>query len=350
MSGHENRPLVTFALFAYNQEQFIAEAVQGAFSQTYSPLEIILSDDCSTDKTFEIMQVMAARYQGSHTIVLNHNKTNLGLIRHINRVMEMVKGELIVGAAGDDVSLPHRTERIYAEYIASRYQVCSLFSNAIWIDENGNSLGLLRRRPVSESQLSPYQYAARKDPALVHGCSHAWHRKVFDVFGPLSSDVGAEDLVIPFRSALLGGICYLDAPLVLYRQHTMRYGIGKSKYSLKRYLTSFQNTIFMLQAVYRNRLRDIDCIENQHGGDGKALVRIREVTMRQLREAERAAALLQEPDKIAQVRRLMYYLSEESFFHVMHLGFTHVFPILPIVPFLRVLAYRKVRDLGLLQW
>ena len=45
-----DRPLVTFALFAYNQEQYIREAVEGAFSQTYEPLEIILSDDCSSDR------------------------------------------------------------------------------------------------------------------------------------------------------------------------------------------------------------------------------------------------------------------------------------------------------------
>jgi len=48
------KPLITFALFAYNQERFIREAVQGAFSQTYSPLEIIMSDDCSKDRTFDI--------------------------------------------------------------------------------------------------------------------------------------------------------------------------------------------------------------------------------------------------------------------------------------------------------
>ncbi len=46
------RPLVTFALFAYNQEQYIREAVEGAFSQTYEPLEIILSDDCSSATRF----------------------------------------------------------------------------------------------------------------------------------------------------------------------------------------------------------------------------------------------------------------------------------------------------------
>lgn len=56
----QDRPLVTFALIAYDQERFIREAVEGAFSQTYSPLEIILSDDCSSDRTFEIIKDVAA--------------------------------------------------------------------------------------------------------------------------------------------------------------------------------------------------------------------------------------------------------------------------------------------------
>jgi glycosyltransferase involved in cell wall biosynthesis len=49
-------------MFAYNHERFIAEAVRGALSQTYSPLEIIISDDCSTDRTFEIIQSEVAGY------------------------------------------------------------------------------------------------------------------------------------------------------------------------------------------------------------------------------------------------------------------------------------------------
>jgi len=43
----QEKSLITLALVAYNQERFISEALEGAFAQTYSPLEIILSDDCS---------------------------------------------------------------------------------------------------------------------------------------------------------------------------------------------------------------------------------------------------------------------------------------------------------------
>ncbi|MDP2083917.1 MAG: glycosyltransferase family A protein [Gemmobacter sp.] len=107
--GTPDRPLVTFALFAYNQENYIREAVEGAFSQTYSPLEIILSDDCSSDRTFEIMEEMAREYQGPHLLKVRTASKNAGIGAHVNLVAGLSQGEIIVFAAGDDVSLPHRT-------------------------------------------------------------------------------------------------------------------------------------------------------------------------------------------------------------------------------------------------
>src|SRR4051812_14455329 len=72
------RPLVTFVLFSYNQERYIREAVAGALAQTYQPLKIVISDDCSTDRTFEIVREMASAYTGPHKIVLRRNPKNLG--------------------------------------------------------------------------------------------------------------------------------------------------------------------------------------------------------------------------------------------------------------------------------
>ena len=105
-----DRPLISFCLFAYNQERFIRKAVEGALSQTYSPLEIVLSDDCSTDSTFEIIKEMTDCYHGLHSIVLNRNPKNLGVGGHVNRVMEIAQGILVVAAAGDD-NIPTRKGR-----------------------------------------------------------------------------------------------------------------------------------------------------------------------------------------------------------------------------------------------
>lgn len=62
------KPPVTLALFAYNQERFITEAVEAAFAQTYQPLEIIISDDGSSDKTYDTILSLVQRYQGPHTV------------------------------------------------------------------------------------------------------------------------------------------------------------------------------------------------------------------------------------------------------------------------------------------
>ncbi|MBK9785786.1 MAG: glycosyltransferase family 2 protein [Betaproteobacteria bacterium] len=112
-----NRPLVTFALFAYNQEKYIREAVVGALQQDYSPIEIIISDDCSTDKTFEIIQELSEEYEGCAKIILNRNKKNVGLIGHINKVMDIASGELVIVAAKDDISLSDRVSKNVKFYL-----------------------------------------------------------------------------------------------------------------------------------------------------------------------------------------------------------------------------------------
>src|ERR687898_2060785 len=100
-----SKPLVTFMVFAYNHEQFVREAVRGALAQTYSPLEIVISDDCSQDRTFEIIEEEVAGYDGPHKIVLNRNEENLGTAGDAKRLMEIAGGRVNVAPPGGDHSL-----------------------------------------------------------------------------------------------------------------------------------------------------------------------------------------------------------------------------------------------------
>lgn len=225
-----DRPLVTFALLAYNQELFIRDAIQGAFSQTYSPLEIVLSDDYSQDNTFEIMKEMVSKYFGPHTIILNRNERNRGLTDHINAVMEISKGRLIVVAAGDDISLPYRTEITYNNWIWSKKCNYSIFTNMLVIDARGDVQGQFKSPdliPVFDLE------KAALGGLYVYGCTHAWDRSIFDLFGPLQQGITYEDHLIPFRSLLLGSIGYINTPTVLYRRHGSN--LWKDKGELRSY-------------------------------------------------------------------------------------------------------------------
>jgi glycosyltransferase involved in cell wall biosynthesis len=236
MDKDKERTLVTFALIAYNQARFIREAVEGAFAQTYEPLEIIMSDDCSTDETFQIMQQLVAEYTGPHRVVLNHNETNLGIGAHINRIMELSHGELIVVAAGDDISLPHRSSEIYKEWIKSNKKAFSLDSKIEMIDEYGV---VLTNRPVIKKNVFPIEQQlilySKTLLSRVCGAAHAWHRDVFDVFGPLPS-ITMEDQAIPARAMLLGGVAHVDKTLVKYRTHGDNIWTSCKKLSAKELL------------------------------------------------------------------------------------------------------------------
>ena len=107
-----DRPLVTLTLYTYNQQEFVYDAVLSALRQTYQPLQIIISDDCSTDNTVEVVQRAISEVESVHEVLVNVNETNLGILGHLNKIVPMARGEFIVGGAGDDVSDVTRVERL----------------------------------------------------------------------------------------------------------------------------------------------------------------------------------------------------------------------------------------------
>lgn len=208
-------PLITFSLIAYNQERYVSEAIAAAFAQTYSPLEIILSDDCSSDSTFEIMQRAEAEYKGPHRVVLNRNPVNLNIGDHINAIAALAKGELIVLAAGDDISLPSRTRVLARHWDDLGRPTAVLCSDFEPIDIASKSIELAHEMIYRGPFL--IENMARGDVRVL-GATTAVTRDVFSKFFPMESAVRHEDRVLPFRAVLLGGIVSLvDEKLVCYR-------------------------------------------------------------------------------------------------------------------------------------
>jgi len=220
------RPLLTFSVGAYKQERFVRQAVEGALAQTYSPLQIILSDDCSPDRTFDIMSKMASDYRGPHQIVLNRNPRNLGLVPHVNRLFELMKGEVMVMCAGDDISAPGRTECIWRAWEASGRKAACIHSQVTHIEESYEpgptqpDAGISEVKPVYQDGHPLVGSYLRSAGPVVLGCTAAYSRDLIERFGALPEELVFEDMALTFRALLSGGLTYLDAPLVLYRLHS----------------------------------------------------------------------------------------------------------------------------------
>lgn len=219
------RPLVSILLIAYQQRETIGEALRGALAQTYEPLEIIASDDASGDGTWEALCAAAEGYAGPHRLQLNRNDRNLGIGAHLSLLAQKAGGELLVVAAGDDVSLPQRVQRIVEAWLAHDRRPDLIASALADIDADGRVHG-----EIVPGDLARYtslaQWAA--EPPHVVGAAQAWTKRLFDRFGPLPPGTVAEDLVMVFRAIGSGGAITLREPLVQYR----RGGISRRRRNL----------------------------------------------------------------------------------------------------------------------
>jgi glycosyltransferase involved in cell wall biosynthesis len=217
------KALVSLAIFTYNQEDYVEEAIQSAFDQDYENLEILISDDNSTDNTFAKAQAMAKAYTGPHTIRLNQNVPNLGIANHHNKVIGMAQSELVVLVAGDDISHPQRVREV-AEAWQANDKPFMLVSKFECIDKDSKPLPLEPhihfRFPPEKLHPSPenlWNFLSLKSGLKVYGSTESVSKKAWDYFGPIHKDLRAEDIVYFFRALLLNKFHFIDATHVAYR-------------------------------------------------------------------------------------------------------------------------------------
>ncbi|MET0790572.1 MAG: glycosyltransferase [Polyangiaceae bacterium] len=211
----------TLIVLTYNQQEWVGEALQAAFAQDYSPLQISISDDCSTDGTFEIAQAAVAAYAGPHQVILSRTKRNMGVCASTNNAVRAATGDFIVVASGDDVSYPSRVTRLVAEHERLGSKSGSLFSKTIPIDSNGKIYGReLPEYRVTDDMLTAEAIGSRGGVA---GCAQAYTKDLFDRFGYLPDDGAQEDYLLAYRAALVGKVHFVDEVLVRRRVHERNY-------------------------------------------------------------------------------------------------------------------------------
>ncbi len=102
-------PLVSVFTPTYNQEAFIAEAIESVLAQDYPNFELVIGDDCSTDGTWERVQEYQKKFPDK--IVVFRNEKNLGMTENCNETLRRCRGKYIAFFAGDDLFLPGKLSK-----------------------------------------------------------------------------------------------------------------------------------------------------------------------------------------------------------------------------------------------
>lgn len=101
--------MVSVVIPTYNQEGFVKETIDSVLAQDYPNMQIIITDDGSTDGTAQIIQDYAQQYPDK--VVAVESGKNTGIPANFNRGLRQVKGEYIAWLGGDDLMLPGKISK-----------------------------------------------------------------------------------------------------------------------------------------------------------------------------------------------------------------------------------------------
>ncbi|RZG87011.1 glycosyltransferase [Acinetobacter sp. WCHAc060033] len=207
----ENEIKVSVCVVTYNQEHYIAECLESLVNQvTNFKYEIIVGEDCSTDRTRAIVQSYVEKYPD--LIVPLFYSNNIGAVENIKQVYKKAKGKYIAHLDGDDVALPNKLQRQFD--ILETNPDCSICvhnMNAI----DGNSKEMSRAFSLFEEKKYSLLDIYLINPFFIHS-SKMFINRIDEYLDQLN--VNALDIEVHIEQAKQGDIYFLEECLGAYRQ------------------------------------------------------------------------------------------------------------------------------------
>ncbi len=130
------KPLVSLGVFLRNERQFIRESLASLQAQDYSNLEIVISDNCSTDETDEICRQMC---DSDPRVSFERQEQNIGAAANSIYVLERSSGKYFMWASGHDLWSPNLISTAVGA-LEERPDAVLAYASSSWIDADGQPL------------------------------------------------------------------------------------------------------------------------------------------------------------------------------------------------------------------
>jgi glycosyltransferase involved in cell wall biosynthesis len=113
---HAKRPLLSVVMLVFNHEEFITEAVASVAAQeTDFPVELVIGDDCSTDRSFCVLVELQRKHPALLRLI--SSRANVGMWRNFERLIRASRGEFIAFCDGDDYWRDRRKLQKQVDYL-----------------------------------------------------------------------------------------------------------------------------------------------------------------------------------------------------------------------------------------
>lgn len=199
----------------YNGAKYLPEQIDSILSQTIQDIEIVISDDCSTDNSWSVLEKYAAQ---DSRIKIFRNKTNLGFKKNFENVIGFTSGEYVALCDQDDIWEPNHLE-VLLDNLSNKMISAG---NSEMVDGEGNSIGItLKELEAFDTENDSFQLAMSfllfRNP--VQGSAMLIKREFFSKALPIPSDIKYHDAWFSVLSCFYGGLSYIDMVVTNYRMH-----------------------------------------------------------------------------------------------------------------------------------
>ncbi len=212
-------PLVSVVCLCYNHQRFVQEAIESVLNQTYSNIQLIIVDDCSSDGSVSIIQLLEKQNPGISFLAL---KKNIGNCAAFNKGLALTKGDFVIDFATDDVMLPDRIERQVQHFQRLDKSYGVIFSNADYIDSNGGVFRNHTKHLLNKNLILkiPEGWIFREVLIRYFICSPTMmiRKEVLDEMNGYDESLAYEDFDFWVRSSRIFKYAYLDEVLTKVRR------------------------------------------------------------------------------------------------------------------------------------
>lgn len=207
--------MISVAMATYNGERFIKEQIDSILKQTFSDFELVICDDCSSDRTVQIIKEFQAV---DKRVALYENEQNLGFKKNFEKAISLCRGEYIATSDQDDIWESNHLSVLY-DLCKDAAMSCG---DALLVDENNVSQKMTLRQSMSVDidSDSPHKLFS----ILNHGNMYAgsvcmYKRNLFEKALPIPKEIKLHDSWFSACAACVDEIKYTDEILTRHRIH-----------------------------------------------------------------------------------------------------------------------------------
>jgi glycosyltransferase involved in cell wall biosynthesis len=213
-------PRVTMAVPVYNGERYLAQALTALVEQDFEDMEILVSDNASTDATPEIAADFAAR---DRRITVLRQDENIGGGRNSNALLDAASGELFKWAFHDDVCAPGMVSALVAALDDDSGAVAAV-PQVLRLDEAGHDQGRYPEHLYVDLAGPPHERVGRLLGGLLWPVQFGLFRtSVVRAVGGIRVSTSGE-FVMPTALAVRGRVRLVDEAVQHIREHAGRAG------------------------------------------------------------------------------------------------------------------------------